>query len=313
VTAEYAFLHDGIVRSFLARIGAKSGDTAEFWKDGCHFYEETTGCHAIVRCWPGRRGEGENAGTIRIHAWLGNARSLLDPLVEALNQMPIGQRPAIQWSDGESARRPGEPDHDTLNRLRITLEKKVFLSYRHGDSKDMVRRLANVLHKRGWKPIWDEDGLQRGESISAFVDQARVTPFLVPVFSRTYHDSRWCLSELFGFLEGQESRFERLTERAVPVVLDDVQIDQPEHRRQLAEQLQAWCRSQEDKATLLAPKDVELLQFMQSWYPRMARVLERLSDSLLPRGSAAVSADDFRVVADTLDERYARATRRAER
>jgi internalin A len=201
VTAGYTFLHTGIVRSFLTQIGHRSGDTAEFWKDGCHFYEETSGCNAMVRCWPGRRGESENAGTIHIRAWGTNARSLVEPLVEALDQMPIGQRPAVQWSDGESPKPRYDPDPEGLQKLRITLEKKVFLSYRHGDSKELVRRLAAVLAKRGWTVVWDEDGLQLGESISAFVDQARVTPFLMPVFSRTYHESRWCLSELFGFCE----------------------------------------------------------------------------------------------------------------
>jgi hypothetical protein len=63
----------------------------------------------------------------------------------------------------------------------------------------------------------------------------------------------------------------------------------------------------------VAPKDVELLQLMQAWWPRMARVLERLSDHLLPRGTAGVSENDFRVIADTLDARYTAATRRGDR
>src|SRR5262249_28207165 len=150
-----------------------------------------------------------------------------------------------------------------------------------GDSKDVVRRLAAVLKKRGWRVVWDEDCLETGGSISAFVDQVRVTPFLVPVFSRTYHESRWCLSELFAVCEGQECRFERLSERAVGVILDGVQIDKPEDRSPHVVQLKAWCDAREKDAALLAPKDLELLQFMQAWWPRLGRVLERLSDHLL--------------------------------
>jgi hypothetical protein len=64
------------------------------------------------------------------------------------------------------------------------------------------------------------------------------------------------------------------------------------------------------ESAYLAPKNLELLQFMQVWHPRTARVLERLSDDLLPRGTAGVSENDFRVIADTLDARYNAATKR---
>jgi internalin A len=312
VTAEYAFLHDGIVRSFLAQIGKESADTAEFWKYGCCFYEKTTDCYAIVRCWPGRRGEGENVGTIHIQAWGANARSLLEPLVEALNEMPIGQPPALRRTEGELPHIQRDPDPSSLNRLHITLAKKVFVSYRHSDSKDVVRRLTLVFKKRGWEVVWNEDGLQK-EAMSAFVEQVRVIPFLVPVLSRTYLESRCCLSELFGFCEGQQCRFERLSERAVGVILDGVEIDLPAPRRLYVKQLRDWCAAQDENAALQAPKDLKLVQFMQAWWPRMAEVLEHLSDHLLPRGTASVSENDFQIIADTLETRYAAAIGRGAR
>ena len=52
---------------------------------------------------------------------------------------------------------------------------------------------------------------------------------------------------------------------------------------------------------------------MQAWWPRMAKVLEPLSDCLLPRGTVGVSENDFRVIADTLDVRYDAATRQGNR
>jgi hypothetical protein len=243
-------------------------------------------------------------------------RELTEKLAANTHEVWARTRISQGWSygpqrdDRQDDRPERDADPDALDRLHFTLAKKVFLSYRHGDSKDVVRGLAGVLKKRGWEVVWDEDGLQVGGSISTFVDQVRLTPFLVPVLSRTYHESRWCLSELFGFVEGQECRFERLSERAVGALLEGVEIDQPEHRARHAKQLQSWCEGRAKEAAFLAPRDVELLQFMQAWYPRMARVLERLSDPLLPRGTSSVSENDFRAIVETLEARYAAATRR---
>jgi internalin A len=307
VVATYHFLHIGIVRSFLAQIGHEAQERGEFWRYGCCFYERNTGSRALIQCHPGRPADGEQAGTISLQAWGTNARELLASLVTMLNQMPLGQRPAITWTAGDSPL-PDTDEGRARFQRHITLPRQVFLSYRHGDSADLVCDLANVLRREGWDVIWDHTHLAHGDSISTFVEQVRLIPFLIPVWSRTYHDSRWCLSELFGWLEGQQCRFERLSERAIGLILDDVSIDQPEHRSEHTTRLRTWCQGRARRADSLAPRDLELLQLMQAWHPRFSRVLERLSDTLLPRGEAALRQDNFRTVVQRLNALYDEAT-----
>jgi internalin A len=42
VEASYPFLHEGVLRSYLSKIGQQAGDAALYWKYGCWSYEETT-------------------------------------------------------------------------------------------------------------------------------------------------------------------------------------------------------------------------------------------------------------------------------
>ena len=38
----YPFLHEGLLRGYLSRIGQRAGDAAIYWKYGCCSYEETS-------------------------------------------------------------------------------------------------------------------------------------------------------------------------------------------------------------------------------------------------------------------------------
>jgi internalin A len=95
-TASYAFLHEGILRGYLSKIGQQAGDAAIYWKYGCWFYEQTTRSQVLIE---GRWDDAESessAGTIRLQAWGENAEGLIDPLLEALRSLPVGQAPKIE-------------------------------------------------------------------------------------------------------------------------------------------------------------------------------------------------------------------------
>jgi hypothetical protein len=76
--------------------GQQTGDAAIYWKYGCWSYEGTTDSRALIE---GRWDDAENeagAGSIRLRAWGENAESLIDPLIEALQSLPIGQPPEVK-------------------------------------------------------------------------------------------------------------------------------------------------------------------------------------------------------------------------
>jgi internalin A len=46
--AHYEFLHEGVLRGYLSRIGRQAGNAAIYWKYGCWFYEETTDSRVLI-------------------------------------------------------------------------------------------------------------------------------------------------------------------------------------------------------------------------------------------------------------------------
>jgi internalin A len=101
--ARYAFLHEGILRGYISRIGQQAGDAAIYWKYGCWSYEETTDSRVLIEGRWDDAGSEAGAGSIRLRAWGENAETLIDPLLEALQTLPVGQPPEIKRTKTISA------------------------------------------------------------------------------------------------------------------------------------------------------------------------------------------------------------------
>jgi GTPase SAR1 family protein/pimeloyl-ACP methyl ester carboxylesterase len=94
--ARYAFLHEGVLRGYLSKIGLQAGDSALYWKYGCWAYEETTDSRVLIESqWQDAESEA-GGGSIRLRAWGENAETLIDPLLETLQKLPVGQSPEIK-------------------------------------------------------------------------------------------------------------------------------------------------------------------------------------------------------------------------
>jgi internalin A len=95
-TASYAFLHEGILRSYLSKLGEQTKDAAIYWKYGCWFYEQETHSQVLIESkWDDTMSEA-GAGSITVRAWGENAVSLIDPLLDPLRKLPVGQAPKIE-------------------------------------------------------------------------------------------------------------------------------------------------------------------------------------------------------------------------
>jgi internalin A len=46
--AHYPFLHEGILRSYLSKLGEHAKDSAAYWKYGCWFYEQKTRSQVLI-------------------------------------------------------------------------------------------------------------------------------------------------------------------------------------------------------------------------------------------------------------------------
>ncbi|XP_057441295.1 uncharacterized protein LOC130733193 [Lotus japonicus] len=79
----------------------------------------------------------------------------------------------------------------------------VFLSFRGEDTRyGFTRNLYDALQKERFKTFMDDEGLQRGDSISQVLMRAIENSKLsIIVFSENYADSSWCLEEVVKILE----------------------------------------------------------------------------------------------------------------
>jgi internalin A len=183
-TARYAFLHDGILRGYLSKLGEHAKDAAIYWKYGCWFYEQTTRSQVLIESkWDDSASE-TGAGDIRFRAWGEKAESLITPLLEVLRKLSIGPSPEIKRIINAQA---VIPSHATvkpsvhasagLERLEISTRSylpdqsspEVFVSYAWGDDssedarKRTENRLCETLGQHGWHILRDSNALRSGE------------------------------------------------------------------------------------------------------------------------------------------------------
>ena len=95
-TARYAFLHEGVLRGYLSKLGEHAKDAAIYWKYGCWFYEQTTRSQVLIESqWDDAASEA-GAGNIRFRAWGERADDLIEQLLRTLQTLPVGQPPEIK-------------------------------------------------------------------------------------------------------------------------------------------------------------------------------------------------------------------------
>jgi hypothetical protein len=93
--AYYAFLHEGVLRGYLSKIGQHAKDAPVYSKYGCWFYEKTTKSQVLIESqWKDAKTE-TGPGLIRFRAWGERARALIEPLLGELQRLPVGQAPEV--------------------------------------------------------------------------------------------------------------------------------------------------------------------------------------------------------------------------
>ncbi|XP_031475631.1 disease resistance protein Roq1-like [Nymphaea colorata] len=76
-------------------------------------------------------------------------------------------------------------------------EFDVFLSFRGADTrKGFTSHLYDRLKLHGISAFMDSDVLQRGQEINKLLDYIERSMIFMPIFSKGYAESRWCLKEI---------------------------------------------------------------------------------------------------------------------
>jgi internalin A len=325
--ARYKFLHEGVLRNYLSRIGQRAGDAAIYWKYGCWFYERTTDSRVMIEtAWEDDKTQ-IGPGAIRFRAWGKRGGNLIAPLVEELNRLPANERPEIVWRDGERAGelpsgirisdvplkrdlpirrfdRPASPDLSALSITRALQppsgQPVAYVSYAWGDDSDdgrryeqFVERLCREVQAAGWRVVHDKTQMRHGDLISVFMKLLSRADRIIVVLTGKYLRSSYCMTELYGIYKFSFGEKEDFLRRVIPFRLEDARIGNWRDRVAVAKFWESEFHEMEASLTHMGPGDFELYKAMQDWHNHVGEILEDLADMLHPVGSAGIEKDGF--------------------
>jgi internalin A len=310
-TARYAFLHEGILRGYLSKLGRHAKDAAIYWKYGCWFYEKKTNSQVLIESqWEDAASE-TGAGETRFRAWGENAESLIVSVLDPLRKLPVGQPPEIEQTKRFGAH--GDADlgdkADGLSQLQITTRSElppkstpeIFVSYAWGDdsSEDarkrtaIVDRLCETFDKDGWHIIRDKTDMRPGDLISGFMKRIGLADHVIAVLSDKYLRSPYCMTELHYIYQRSLGNKEDFLRRIIPLRLDDARFSNWHDRVAFAEYWEAEFKAMEETFRQLGTADFALYKSMQDWYNRIGDMLAYVNDKLHPHGFDEIVKDDF--------------------
>jgi internalin A len=325
-TARYAFLHEGVLRGFLSKLGEHAKDAAIYWKYGCWFFEQKTRSQVLIESkWDHAESESA-AGTIRCRAWGENAEGLIDPLLEVLRKLPVGQPPEIKRAHNATVAikavagvlsyttveaGAGSMEIPSRPKLPPKSTPEIFISYAWGDDSsedarkrsEVVDRLCETLALQGWNILRDKTVMRYGDLISVFMKRISLADHVIVVLSDKYLRSPYCMTELYSIYQRSVGEKEDFLRRIIPLRLADAQISAWRGRVAYAEYWEAEFKAMEDKFRHLAEADFRLYKAMQEWHNRIGDMLAYVIDVLSPHGFDEVVKDDFAALRQMLQGR----------
>ncbi len=309
-TARFGFLHEGILRTFLSRVGEQGRDAAVYWKYGCRFWEQKTRCKLLIQSRQGLGPEQPWAGEVTLSAWGEQAADLVESVLKTLLEVAVGQPPEVtrtpeRQQPAPDAARGGIEDLEIVEPSVVVRAGKpqVFISYAWGEDttaagrqrEEVVERLCARLRSWDYEVIRDKDAMRRGERISKFMHALTRGDRVVVVLSEKYLRSVFCMSELHGIYQYSRSQAEEFLRRILPLTLEDARIgsirERAAHTRHWKGELDALLQLRNDN--LLGMQDGMLLVKMSRWIVDVGDMLAHIADVLHPIGFEQIVDGDF--------------------
>jgi internalin A len=324
-TARYAFLHEGVLRGYLSKLGEQAKDAAIYWKYGCWFYEQTTRSQVLIESqWDDAASEA-GAGEIRFRAWGERADDLIEQLLRTLQTLPVGQPPEIKRTRNATvaikagAETGDRADNSGLSQLQITARPElppkttpeIFVSYAWGDDSsedarkrtEVVDRLCETLEQDGWNILRDKTDTRHGDLISGFMKRIGLADHVIVVLSDKYLRSPYCMTELYSIYQRSVGEKEDFLRRIIPLVLEDARFGTWRDRLVYTKHWRTEFEEMELHFKDLAEADFRLYKAMQEWHNRIGDILAYVNDVLHPHGFDEIVKDDFAGLRQMLQRR----------
>ena len=306
LVVDLPFLHPGVMRGIISRIGQEAGISALYWKYGVCLYENTTRSRALI----------EQRLSNRPTTWIGQiaVSTRGGQAVELLRQLQ-------KWIEGE-IKRSGCRDweiKETPDPLRLAHPQKAdqhravgaeprdaapertleftpppsdtityCVSYAWNDeSKAVVDRLCEEAEQRGIKILRDTTGLGMGESITRFMKRLGSGDRVFVILSDKYLKSPYCMYELLEVWRNCKAEDEVFRKRIRVYRLPDAKMMSPLERFECAvywddefTKLDKLVRKK--SPSLLGEADFNRYRLMQDFAHHVGDMLALIADTLQP-------------------------------
>jgi internalin A len=307
IVVDLPFLHPGVMRGIISRIGNAAGMSAVYWKDGACFYETSTRSRALIEQRSSSRPDAWS-GQIVVSTQGGQSAELLGSLekwiIEELQrsgcrdwqiQAPFGSRhPALEpkvrarasaLADAATAR----PEKSLAFAPPPSDKRTYCVSYAWNDaSKAIVDDLCDGAKARGIEVLRDVTGMGLGESIVAFMRRLGASDRVIVVLCEKYLKSAYCMFELLEVWRNCSGEGEVFRGRISAYALPDARMSTPLERAHCAKywkeqfgELDALVRA--NGADLLGTEDFKRYKLMQDFAHRVGDMLALIADTLTPR------------------------------
>ncbi len=305
-TVKIPFLHEGISRNILSRIGQWAKDSAVYWRYGVCFYEKTTNSRAMIEQ---QLSEIPNdwSGRIVVSTRGGQGKELLEQLRDWITE-ELERSGHQGWHIDEPARPRRPPTKRTRRPKTTELEPQeaapsrelqvgppppetkmaYYVSYAWDDeSKDIVNRLCDEATQRKMTIQRDVTGISLGDSIKQFMDRLVTGDRIFVILSGKYLQSPNCMYELFEVWRNCKRADHEFRERVRVYRLKDAHMMNPVDRtlcaRYWREQFAKLDALVREDPRLLAIADFQRYKLMEEFAHHVGDVLALIADTLHPR------------------------------
>jgi internalin A len=301
--AEYAFLHDGVLRALLARIGRLAGRDAVYWRHGVCLYDARTTSRARIDT--EQRADG--SGRVRMRAAGPEADALCAQLIKLLEDIRIGAPPEITRSDASARsalpRPSSERDLPVLKPAPIPplsgQKPVVYFSYAWGgDDRKDLKAFAVQLHRAledEFDVRRDEDATRPGDRISEFMREIARGARVLVLLSDKYVRSANCMQELSYLHDRHRADPRGLDDHVLPLMVDkgfrcgtEQRLGYVRHWKDELARLKQLTAGLEPHECMSA---IEEMQAISRFVGMTDQVLKFMGDVLMPRGDDLPSED----------------------
>jgi internalin A len=320
LTYSYEFLHPGLFRGLISRIGAQAKTAGVYWRTGLWLYAKDSRARVRIdlQMFDARRGQitcaiqGQDP---RLMAWVRErldeehnlyGQAQLSPEIDEWDATDVkhhsGRPPAVDEDPcaAEGSREPQRPSFAPLpvtEFVRNPNRPEAFISYARADGSSTAEALHRALSGAGVDSHMDTTDIGTGDRISAYMERLADGDRVFVLLSADYLRSPCCMYELFEIWRRSQHDPDKFLNRVIPILLPGVAINtlaaRQEYARFWRNQHSEYKSYLNDDPALFGVEDFGHFKQISDYLSHISDILFLLSDRLIPRDLAMLERAHF--------------------